>query len=301
MIYAVIILSILLVMVIISFILYRRQISDFCRQLAFIKKTDTNKILTQSLSNKELTRLTNSLNELITQHKQAVIDTQNKDQRLKAAITNVSHDIRTPLTSLDGYFQLLVEATDDAERRHYCTIINERIASLSMLLEQLFTYTKLQNDSYNIELDKVNISNVLSNTVLSFYNDISAQNIDPIIEIAADDVNVLGNETALRRVFQNIIKNALAHGNDYLSIQLNVVASSVCIRFSNRFDAINKSIDVNQVFDRFYKADVSRTSKTTGLGLSIAKELVKRMDGQIKASVTDDIFTITVVMKSLRI
>ncbi len=301
MIYAVILLSIALACTILSHILYRRQISDFCRQLAFIQKHETNKILTQRIDDRELTHLTNAINDLVQRYKQIVLDTKYKDERLKAAITNVSHDIRTPLTSLDGYFQLLLATEDEAERQRCCTIIRERIASLSELLEQLFTYTKLQNDAYQLELDKVDVSKLLSDTLLSFYDDITACQIVPELSIATSYAPVLGSDIALRRVFQNIIKNAIAHGTDFLAISLAEQDETVQICFSNQYAGEAGEIDVEQVFDRFYKADSSRSSKTTGLGLSIAKELVTRMHGEIAAGYTDGIFTITITLQALRV
>lgn len=301
MIYAVIILSAALVYVIISYIIYRRQISDFCRQLAFIQNFDTNKLLTQSLDNPELTELTNAINDIVERYKQIVIETERKDERLRSAITNVSHDIRTPLTSLDGYFQLLLATEDEAERSRYCTIIRERIDSLSGLLEQLFIYTKLQNDTYKLELDKVDVSKLLSDTLLSFYDDVVSSHIEPKITIGASYAPVLGNDVALKRVFQNIIKNAIAHGTDFLEVTLAANADSVLISFSNRYSGSEGDIDIEQVFDRFYKADASRSSKTSGLGLSIAKELVTRMNGNISAEYESRIFTVRVLLHTIRV
>ena len=301
MIYAVIILSMTLIYVIISYVLYRRQIADFCRQLAFIQNFETNKLLTQSLDNRELTELTKAMNDIIERYKEIVIETKHKDDRLRAAITNVSHDIRTPLTSLDGYFQLLLSTEDEAERQRYCAIIRERIDSLSGILEELFIYTKLQNDAYNLELDRVDVGKILSDTLLSFYDDIVSSRIEPKISIPDSCAPVFGNDVALKRVFQNIIKNAIAHGTDFLDVTMTLTAESVRIRFSNRYAGEEGDVDVAQVFDRFYKADSSRSSKTTGLGLSIAKELVMRMDGEISAEYVKKIFSVEVSLQMLSV
>lgn len=301
MIYAIAVLCVLLLVQILAYCSYRRQIVDFCRQLAFIKNHETNKIVTQSLANRELVQLTTAMNELIQRYQQNVIDVENQDERLKRAITNVSHDIRTPLTSLDGYFQLLLDSTNDEERRRYYAIINERIASLSELLDQLFTYTKLQSSAYQLELDKVDLSRILSDTILSFYQDITAQQIEPEISIPDQACEVLGNEVALKRVFQNVIKNALAHGTRFFAVQLEPLQDEVILRFSNFYADPKGNLDVSQVFDRFYQADASRSAKTTGLGLSIAKELIERMDGSIAANYHAPTFTIAITMKRLRI
>ena len=289
---AVIVLGVICLGLIISNIIYRRQVANICRQLAFIKSHETNKIISQYLRNEEVTNLVELINELIETEKKTVLNFKIKDARLKEVITNISHDIRTPLTSLDGYFQLLSKSSSEEECERYCRIIHERITTLTELLEQLFTYTKLQNEDYSFELDEVDVNKLLSETLLSFYDDITSLHFTPQISIPDGRIMVLGNETALRRTFQNIIKNALVHGRDELSISLTFNNKYALISFINTTDESEENIDTEQIFDRFYKADASRSHISTGLGLSIAKELTLRQKGTITASVNGSDFCI---------
>ena len=222
--------------------------------------------------------------------------------------TNLSHDIRTPLTSLDGYFQLLRDETDKSAQEHYIDIIQERITSLKDMLEELFMFTKLKNDSFKLELSNCCVSRLLKQTVFSYYEEWKKQGIEPSLDICEDTIFIIANVQALRRVFQNVIKNALVHGQKSICIQMKQQDSCNCrasdyertsknsivhILVSN--DVKNPDdIDVDKVFERFYKADEARSISSSGLGLSIAKELVERMGGSIEARLEGKRFVVEI-------
>jgi len=278
---------------VIILISYRRQIKNICRQLAFISKHNSNMIVTQNIDSSDISELIEQINCLLELQKKQKIDYQIKDSNLKEIITNLSHDIRTPLTSLDGYFQLLVESDSKSDRERYTTIIKSRIKSLKEMLDELFTYTKLQNDIYTLDVMPQNINKLFCDVIFSFYDDFKERNIEPDIQITDEQLSVICNDSALKRVLQNIIKNGLEHGENNIEISLQKVKSNAVIKFRNTY-MNSESIDINQIFDRFYKADKARNHTSTGLGLSIAKELVIKMDGEISAKLEGDIFQIVV-------
>lgn len=274
-------------------ILYRRQILNICRQLAFISKHNSNMIVTQNIHSSDITELVEMINTLLECQKKKKIEYQNKDSNLKEIITNLSHDIRTPLTSLDGYLQLLAEADLQADKERYTVIIKSRIKSLKEMLDELFTYTKLQNDSYQLDVMPQNINKIFCDTIFSFYDDFKERNMEPDVQITDEQMIVICNEAAVKRVLQNIIKNGLEHSQNQMGISLQRNNRKVIILFRNGYSN-SETMDINQIFDRFYKADKARSSNSTGLGLSIAKGLVLKMDGEISANLTGDIFEITV-------
>ena len=141
------------------------------------------------------------------------------------------------------------------------------------------------------------IKEILLSVIFSFYNDFKHKGIEPQIDIPEDDMVVLSNEAALRRIFQNILKNSIEHGKSRLSIALAVSDDKVHICFENDYLA-SEPIDAKKVFDRFYKADGTRNRTSTGLGLSIAKELVQRLDGSIASDVQNDDFTISIIFQT---
>ncbi len=282
---------------IIILLLYRRQVKIICRHLAFIRDKNSNMAVTAEIYFREIKELTDKINGLIdTQKKIESLYTKN-DEYLKTTITNLSHDIRTPLTSLDGYFQLLADSENQQEKEKYIGIIQNRIDSLTDMLEELFTYAKLQDSGYKVELESVNVSKLVLDTAFSFVDSFASAGTEPEIDIVQVPVYIKGNQTALKRVFQNILKNALLHGGEDVVIKLqdDYQDNKVMVSISNSYMS-GEEIDTNLIFTRFYKADKSRGAKnSTGLGLYIAKELVEVMGGEIKADVSGGIFTVRIL------
>ncbi len=272
---------------------YQRQVKDICRQLLFLLKHDSNMLISREVDRGGVGELVELLNEFLERHRKEKKSYLEKEKMISDTYTNLSHDIRTPLTSLDGYFQLLQESQNEEEQKRYLNIIWERIHSLKEMLEELFTFTKLKNDSYHLELENCCINKILKETVFSYYEDWMAQGIEPEIEISEKLLYIQGNEQGLRRVIQNIIKNGLDHGEKSIKIQLLEVNDGAWLKISNRVSHMSE-IDPSQVFERFYKADAARSKNSTGLGLSIAKELVIRMNGRIEAKVEGDVFGIEI-------
>ncbi len=272
-------------------IIYRRQIRSICRQLQFIKNNDTNKIIATELSLKEVDELADAINSILRKGKLLEADCSRKDNQLKETITNISHDIRTPLTSLKGYFTLLNDCDDEEKREQYTKIIETRINSLNELVEQLFTYVKLQNETYKLTFEYCNINKILYDSVFSFYEEFKRKNIEPLIEIPEEGCLIWANEAGIRRVMQNIIKNALDHGKETIVIDMKKKDNRVRVDVKNGYES-SEPIDTKQVFQRFYKADASRNSPSTGLGLSIAYELVNSMNGILTADIQGNLFII---------
>lgn len=272
---------------------YRRQIKDICRQLAFLSKHNSNMIITQNIASADISELIEQINTLLENQKNQKIEYKIKESNLKDVITNLSHDIRTPLTSLDGYFQLLAEADSQADKERYTAIIRSRIKSLKEMLDELFTYAKLQNDNYKLDVIPQNINKIFYDTIFSFYDDFKEKNIEPDIQITDEQLRIICNEEAVKRVLQNIIKNGLEYSRNQIQISLQRNNNKVIIISRNRYGDF-ETVDINRIFDKFYKADTARSSTSTGLGLAIAKGLVIKMGGSISANFTGDIFEITV-------
>lgn len=278
-----------------SFLLwkYRRQVRDICRQLAFLMKNDSNMLITGDVGFGGLKELMDMLNQLLMGRKKEQKKYLEKEQMISDTYTNLSHDIRTPLTSLNGYFQLLEQCDNVEEQKHYMDIIQERIHSLKEMLEELFLFTKLKNESYHLELKRCCINQILKQTIFSYYEEWTAKGIDPNIYITERALYISGNESVLQRLFQNVIKNALDHGSKGIGISLEEQEKKVLIKIWNEVE--NPKIDPEKVFERFYKADEARSRTSSGLGLSIAKELTEKMHGGISAKLADNIFCIEIV------
>ena len=287
------VLSVLILILICILISYKRQVKDICRQLRFLQECDSNMLITTEMKKGHIEELAELLNTLLKERKKERADYQKKEQMIADIYTNLSHDIRTPLTSLDGYFQLLEETQEENDRKRYIQIIQERIESLKEMLEELFTYTKLQNGTYELKLEPQNVGQILKETVFSYYDDWAEQEISPQFEITEEPVWIRGNKQALRRTIQNIIKNGLDHGNKEIRIQLSRNEKQMELVFQNKIEP-GEQIDISRVFERFYKADKARSKSSTGLGLSIAKGFVEKMHGEIAAEIKEDWFCIKI-------
>lgn len=271
------------------------EIKKITKQVDFIKNHETNKLLTGGGNNTEINALINQMNQLILLQREIAKEYQIKDEGFKEALTNISHDIRTPLTSLTGYFQLLVETEDEAERKKYLAIIQTRIGHLRNILEDLFTYTKIQDHHYQLQQKNCDLTRILQKNLLSYYEEFNRKNIEPQLILSNKPLIVLSNQVALDRIFSNLINNSLNHGKNYVGIRLVEEKEQVMIVFENDVEE-GVVIDLENVFTRFYKSDPARTVNSTGLGLTIVKDFVESMDGSIQASMNRNIFRIQIIL-----
>ena len=270
---------------------YQRQVKDICRQLAFLMKHDRNMLIHREFGLGGIGMLSDRLNDLLELRRKEKQYYQEKETLIADTYTNLSHDIRTPLTSLDGYFQLMEACENVEEQRRYLNIIHERIHSLNEMLEELFMFTKLKNESYRLELTSCCINRILKETVFSYYDDWVRREIQPDIQITEEQLYIDGNKQGLSRIIQNVIKNGLDHGEKKIRIVLKREQNQAVLRISNQVIA-SEQIDIEHVFDRFYKADAARSKTSTGLGLSIAREFVRRMNGEIGAKIEENEFIV---------
>ena len=270
---------------------YQRQVKDICRQLAFLMKHDSNMLIHREFGLGGIGMLSDRLNDLLELRRKEKQYYQEKETLIADTYTNLSHDIRTPLTSLDGYFQLMEACENVEEQRRYLSIIHERIHSLNEMLEEHIMFTKLKNESYRLELTSCCINRILKETVFSYYDDWVRREIQPDIQITEEQLYIDGNKQGLSRIIQNVIKNGLDHGEKKIRIVLKREQNQAVLRISNQVTA-SEQIDIEHVFDRFYKADAARSKTSTGLGLSIAREFVRRMNGEIGAKIEENEFIV---------
>lgn len=289
-----IVIGILVGIIILQFIIiwkYQRQVRDICRQLAFLMKHDSNMLIHREFDMGGIGTLSDRLNEFLELRRKEKQHYQEKETLIADTYTNISHDIRTPLTSLNGYFQLMEGCKNVDDQKRYLSIIHERIDSLNQMLEELFTFTKLKNETYSLELTPCCMNRILKDTVFSYYDDWVRMEIQPDIQITEEPLYIHGNMQGLRRVIQNVTKNGMDHGKKKIGIVLERDQNEAVLRIGNQV-AHPEQINIEQVFERFYKADAARSKTSTGLGLAIARELVSRMNGEIGAKIDKEEFIV---------
>lgn len=271
----------------------RKAIREIKRGFSEKLYTDTNTPIMLSSHDKLVSSLANDINvELKELQKQKHRYIQG-DKELKNAITNISHDLRTPLTTICGYLSLLDKEEKSEHIARQLSIIKNRTFALKQLVEELFRYTTIISDTENSVYTETVINNVLEDCISSYYAIFKEKGITPNINLCEQKIVRSVDKTALLRIFNNIIDNAIKYSEGDLTISLFENGKIV---FSNHTSDLNE-IQIGKLFDRFYTVNTARES--TGLGLSIAKALIEKMDGNISADYSNNVLSIIIKLNEV--
>ena len=270
--------------VLIRLLLVKSDLRQASKRLAEIVDADTNAILHTRTYDKDIIAFTIIINSILRKNRVEHFEIIHTEAALKRAITNISHDLRTPLTAARGYLQMLESAElDPKTQARYVEIIRERLENLSTLMNSLFEFARIIEGDTALTMQDINVGNILRDTLSEAYGELESKGFTVDINIPDTPVIFHCDADALRRVLQNLLKNVCVHGEEYLRVSL----TDNKIEISNKAGNLNK-LDTAHMFDRFYTSDASRNNKNTGLGLAIAKELTQRMGSQISASKEGD-------------
>ena len=212
------------------------------------------------------------------------------DRELKEAVTNISHDLRTPLTAICGYLDLLDKEDKSENTSCYLSLIGNRVEAMKQLTEELFRYSVILSTG-DLVLEPVCVNGVLEESIAAFYGALTSRDIQPEIHITENRIERQLNREALGRVFSNILNNALKYSDSDLEIFLHDDGEII---FSNTASSLNE-VQVGKLFDRFFTVEAARNSN--GLGLSIAKTLVEQMGGIILAELENKKLNIRIQFK----
>ena len=212
------------------------------------------------------------------------------DRELKEAVTNISHDLRTPLTAICGYLDLLDKEDKSENTSRYLSLIGNRVEAMKQLTEELFRYSVILSTG-DLVLEPVCVNGVLEESIAVFYGALTSRDIQPEIHITENRIERQLNREALGRVFSNILNNALKYSDGDLAITLRDDGDII---FSNTASGLNE-VQVGKLFDRFFTVEAARNSN--GLGLSIAKTLVEQMGGIILAELENKKLNIRIQFK----
>lgn len=278
-----IILLIILLIFIIIFLFYKLitiniSLKEINTKLNNILKNDTNNLLTTSTSNKEVNKIIKKLNIQLKELRKQKLEYKLGNKEIKRSITDISHDLRTPLTSIRGYIDLLKKEKSTRKQKEYLNIIDERVDNLIELTEQLFDYSKSIDTKDIINKENICLNDILEETIISYYALFKKKNINPTINITKNKIYRNIDKFMLIRIFENILSNSIKYTEQELNINLD---SNGKITFSNKTNNLDK-ISVEKIFDRYYT--VENAKKNSGIGLSIAKQLVELNNGTISAT-----------------
>ena len=257
--------------------LLKKSAKEITAAMPDILKKDTNSLIGISSRDMDMCKLADSLNKQLKEVREQQLRYELGNTELKNAITNISHDLRTPLTAICGYLDMFGKTDDTEKQQRYLDIMHERADMMKQLTEELFRYSVIVTDGTEMECENVFVNQLLAESISSFYPALKSRGIEPKIELTEQRVERCVNKAALSRVFSNLLNNAVKYSGGDLEISLSHTGN---ITFSNTAKKLS-AVDVEQLFDRFYTVEAAHHS--TGLGLSIARTLVERMGGTITA------------------
>ncbi|MEK0316732.1 sensor histidine kinase [Cohnella sp. 56] len=223
---------------------------------------------------------------------QAVAERKRTEDELRQAVANISHDLRTPLTSISGYMQLLgTSGLTDGEREEALAVIRKRTERLQSLLNDFYELAMTDSTDYTLKPARVRLDKLIPEILMGYYDQLQARGLEPSFELPLTHTEIWADESAVRRVAENLIVNAIRHATGKLAIRLSSERGRVVFALSNNAPHL-RGTDTNLLFNRFYMADQARSGSSSGLGLSIARGLMDKMGGSLAAEMNGDVLSL---------
>ena len=277
-----------------------RSLRSAVRQLRALEENQSGARVRLAVPNRAAEGLLDEVNRLLELRQADQSAYRQREKTLRQQIANVSHDLRTPLTSILGYLQLLDDPKlTEEERKEYLSVVESRARALQSLITSFYDLSRLEGGEYPLRREPVELRASLAGLLASFYSDFTEKGFDMDVELAENLPPVWGDPAAVLRVYTNLLRNALDHGEGCMSIHLYLEKGRVVSAFANETHELTAE-DVPHVFDRFFTSDKMRTGRNTGLGLAIVKAMADQMGCRVEASLKDGSFRILISWPTVR-
>jgi signal transduction histidine kinase len=243
---------------------------------------------------KSLMDLVDALNQMIDDFEEKNRQSKQMEENVKLSITGLSHDLRTPLTSINGYVQLLHEIRDETKRAHYLNTIEQSVNRLIEMTDHFYDLARIETNQKELALTSMSLSNVVEEIFLSFYEQLEDKKIDLDFPERVIDRSIIADKLMVIRVIQNIVQNILRYAKSKAVISYEYEENELIFTVKNDIKPDSK-LAIEKVFTRFYTEDSSRTNtESSGLGLYLSKKLVEKMNGKMHAKLDDQWFILTI-------
>ena len=261
-----------------------------------IEDFGTNETLRTNTHHRVMNRFIMKINQLIQLFKKDQQYQEKRERRLKQEITNISHDLRTPLTSIKGFSQLLLdEQITETDKKQYIQTIDIKIDELTSLVDLFYEFSSIGSLDEQVQVEKLYVNTLLEEQLLFFYNQIEKSELKVIVE-EFPIVPILGNEKAVNRILINVLQNAFRYAESYVQLELIEEKEYVNIQLSNDVDQFDEQ-SLQHIFDRSFRMDSSRTDGHLGLGLHIVYQLIELQGGHVNATGANGVFTLNLYFK----
>ena len=271
------VLTLCVLTILIYLLILRHSIREVAEELEEKLRTDTNTLISISTGDSSVQLLASRINAQLQALRKERLKLQTGNDELTTAVTNISHDLRTPLTAICGYLDLLEQEPQSEKSGRYLVVIRERTDAMRSLTEELFRYSVITATADELDMQAIRLNDILEQSLAGFYGALSARGITPEIRMPEAAVIRELDAAALRRIFDNILSNTVKYSGGDLAVSL---LPNGAVTFSNSAPSLSR-VQAERLFDRFYTVETARNS--TGLGLSIAKLLTEKMGGTITA------------------
>ena len=278
----VILLGLALIVMIVKQVLLKKEISRMAVEIRQMETEQRNVLLSVELPEKEVVSLAAAINELSDYYKEKLQEYYRQSEEFKQSMADISHDLRTPLTALSGYLNLMAEEENKEKQEQHLMIAREKAEILNYLVTSLFELARIESQTYPFEWQSINLTEVLTNELVSFYPQFSKAKQEPKLEITEEMLWIKSDSIALQRIFSNLLQNTLSHGEGEIKIKASQKEEVAVVEISNRVRDLAKE-DIEYLFKRSYKAEQARSRSGAGLGLAITKAFVESMEGSIEA------------------
>ena len=287
----IVVLSILVITLLIRVVTTNIELKNITRELEEITEKDTNLLLSTSSGDKSIKILVDSLNKelkkllsLKREYSKGIFD-------VKKSAENIAHDIRTPLTAIKGYVDLLEEEELSEEGRKYLDIIRGRTQYLKSLTDELFLSLSMKSRGV-LNLSNIDAKSILEEALVSYYNEFKKKGMSPSLMTPNEKVIIKADSKALYRAYSNIISNALKYGEGEFKVEMDEKGNTIFSNLAPNMD----SVEANKLLDRYYT--ISDAKASSGIGLSISKEILQEMGGELKVKLENNRLYISITYKS---
>ena len=257
---------------------------------------ETSRKVTLSHPDRNLEKLLKEFNVYLRDTQKYRIDQLRREKDLRRQIQSISHDLRTPLTSILGYVELMEDSCTEEEKKEYIEIIKKKSKSLQNLIQSFYDLSRLESNEYSIEMKETDIHKILMDMLLTSYNDFEKRNIEAEINIGEKPIMLNVDSNALSRIYSYLIGNAVKYSISMFNVEMEEIDHQVIMKFSNDTDNLVED-DLENLFKRFYMKDKSRKNQCSGLGLTVTKLLTEKMGGEIAAELSHNILTFIIKFK----
>ncbi len=291
------ILVFLLIAAVVMLLLFHWDVRRMTRQLEDINEHfGTNELVRTNTHNKNLAKFAAKINQLIHLYKQNQQSVERRELELRQEITNISHDLRTPITSIKGFSELLTDPSlSEEERKEFLTIIQKKIDNLTLIVDLFYELSQLHSSDKKLHIEKQLLDQSLVDTMLLFYDDFEKKQLKVDIKEAVVSP-ILADQKATVRMITNIIHNALTYAKSHFTITLTEDGDYVVLKAVNDVETMNTA-ELEMIFKRTFRLDQSRTGTHLGLGLHIVQELAEQQGGKVAADVQGSEFILSVYFK----